>query len=120
MLAVTCTVSMYCTSTYVSYTMYFLHTVPCIQVGVTVAEVVHIHAVLFQAAGALLNSRQESSPVGPPLSSLVHPPRQRSTVCNNSTNVNVRSTHHDRGVPSVTIALMLMLGPPMMTEEFSL
>lgn len=58
--------------------------VPCICISVTVAEVVHVHAVLLQAAGALLDPRQEASPVAPPLSFAVQPPGQWAAVCNNT------------------------------------
>lgn len=56
--------------------------IPGIRVGVAVAEVVHVHAVLLQAAGALLDARQEASPVAPPLSFPVQPPGHRTAVCN--------------------------------------
>lgn len=56
--------------------------VPGICVGVAVAEVVHVHAILLQAAGALLDARQEASPVAPPLSFPVEPPGHRTAVCN--------------------------------------
>lgn len=55
---------------------------PGICVGVAVAEVVHVHAILLQAAGALLDARQEASPVAPPLSFPVQPPGHRTAVCN--------------------------------------
>lgn len=63
--------------------------VPGIGVGVAVAEVVHVHAVLLQAARALLDSRQEASPVAPHLSFPVEPPGHRTAVCK-------------RGFPSVS------------------
>lgn len=56
--------------------------VPGIDVGVAVAEVVHVHAILLQAAGALLHARQEASPVAPPLPFAVEPPGHRTAVCN--------------------------------------
>lgn len=56
--------------------------IPGICVGVAVAEVVHVHAILLQAAGALLDARQEASPVAPPLSFPVKPPGHRTAVCN--------------------------------------
>lgn len=56
--------------------------VPCVSVGVAVAEVVHVHAVLLQAAGALLHAGQEPSPVAPPLPFTVQPPGHRTAVCN--------------------------------------
>lgn len=59
-------------------------TVPRVSVGVAVAEVVHVHAVLLQAAGALLHTGQEASPVASPLPFAVQPPGHRTAVCNKS------------------------------------
>lgn len=57
---------------------------PCVCIRVTVAEVVHVDAVPLQAAGALLNSRQEASPVASSLSFPVQPPGQRTAICSNT------------------------------------
>lgn len=68
--------------------------VPCVCVSITVAEVVHVDAVLLQAAGALLDSRQEASPVAPLFSFPVQPPRKRTAICNQTTvSTPLQRTH---------------------------
>lgn len=56
--------------------------VPCVCVGIAVAEIVHVQTVLLQAARALLDPRQEASPVAPLLTFSVQPPGQRTAICN--------------------------------------
>lgn len=55
---------------------------PWHSICITVAEVVHVSTVFLQTAGALLHPRLESTPVRSFLSSAVHPPRQRTAICN--------------------------------------
>ena len=53
---------------------------PCVAVRVAVAEVVHVHAVPLQAAGALLHPRKEAPPVRPLRPIPVQPPREGCAV----------------------------------------
>lgn len=76
-------------------------TVPRVSVGVAVAEVVHVHAVLLQAAGALLHAGQEASPVAPPLPFAVQPPGHRTAVCNKSTGWSVKAEQGNPPPPPV-------------------
>ncbi len=54
--------------------------VPWAVVSVTVAEVIHINAVLIQTAGTLLHPGEKSTPVRPSLSSPVQPPGQGRSI----------------------------------------
>lgn len=74
---------------------------PCFLVCITVAEVVHVPAVAFQATGALLNSRQRASPVGPLHTVPVQPPRQRRAIWKYSTFPSVLQ------LSDVTVALTI-------------
>lgn len=81
-------------------------TVPCFSVGVTVAEVVHVHAVLLQAAGALLHAGQEASPVAPPLSVAVEPPGHGTAVCHRAEHFKLKKkrSHEKKAEPWQVLA----------------
>lgn len=87
--------------------MLFVCFIPCVCVGVAVAEVVHVDAVLLQAAGALLDSRQETSPVAAPVSSLVDPPGQRPAVCNRTHEIPDYTNRPEKSLAAKHVCLFL-------------
>ena len=71
------------------------HNVPFHAVGVTVAGVQGVHAVLLQATGTLLAARRSTTPVGldPPCTRTPNPPAERRALCTH-TNGHIHMQTH--------------------------
>lgn len=87
-----------------------LHYVPCVCISITVTEVVHVQAVLLQAAGTLLDPRQEAPPVAASLPLPVQPPGQWTPICNNAAHTQSVTTATATASASTTAPAQLGQG----------